>query len=141
MRSPKKHNDAYFPRPMSQVPDLTGAPALLRALASDVEEPASGYAFASVTARQLRDIANHLDGTAPLNIPGISELDRLDAVAMLRHLLQRMDDAGGDEQSLAFVSAGTDEQSTTIKVKPRVAALVMQLIEAVRAEARTPNVA
>lgn len=131
----------YFPKPISVPPDLSGAPSLLRSLASDVEQPASGYAFASVTATELRNIADYLDGTKA--VPGVGEMERLDTIAMLREVVRRIErqPVNPDGDALAFISAGTEHQSTTIKVKPQVAALVMQLLESVRSMAQTPHVA
>lgn len=143
----KKHpNELYFPRPMSHPPDLmVGAPGLLRALASDVEQPTSGYVFGDVTADELRKIAAYLENPNSPRIPGTCPVDRFDAAGTalsLAETIERTPAAEGD--ALAFVSAGTSSQHTTIKVTPRVAALIMQLLEAVRAEqssASTPHVA
>lgn len=131
----------YFPKPLSVPPDLSGAPGLLRALASDVEQPASGYVFGDVTAAELRKVADYLDGTK--SVPGVGEMDRLDTITMLREVLRRIErqPVNPDGDTIAFISAGTEYQSTTIKVKPQVAALVMQMLESVRSLAQTPHVA
>lgn len=89
--------------------------SLLRALATDVEQDPT-YAYGTVTAEMLRRIAVRL-----------MEDCEYEAEAVVRELVKRT--PAGTDATVAFVSAGTADEVTKIRVSPQVAARIMALIE------------
>jgi hypothetical protein len=118
-----KHSFLTFDEAVSEQANTPADSELLNALANDIERH-NWFATGPIIASQLRVLAAQLDDD-----------DEYEASALLSELAQKAEKAPGEQASISFVSAGHDRgDASTLIVSPRVAALVMDLLETLAVE-------